>query len=526
MERVALDREGIEVALGIVTAETWPARYKLHKYWGRKPANVVGRYLELFSTPGDLVLDPFAGSGVTLIEGARLGRRVAGFDLNPFAVRLTNATLTPPELLTFEAEARRVVEATAVAVAGCYETRCDTCAGRATVRSIAWVDETLREVRARCASCRRSFARPPLPEDLHAAATRLVVPIDAPDADILFGWEMQKLRRKGVKRWSELFTHRNFVAAACLRRAILETRDPASREWLLLTLTAALAQLTRMIADYSGDAGGPSWKLNCYWLPKRWQELNPLWYFGNRIEKSVEAIRDLRAHGAPFERGRAVLADSRALPLEDESVDYVFTDPPYGGEGIQYGELSVLWCLFLGEQEDLAREIAFNPHRRLDEAHYASGLARVFAECFRVLKAGKWMTVTFANKDPVVWDALMAACRGAGFSLVTAAPMRRSAPSLTETNMHAAPKADLVLTFEKPRRRTSLRRAKADYSLEDAVSRIAAALRAHGRPCTTHHVFDAVTVDWFSWFYDDGPRPTAVRPTLRNVEAVMRRPSG
>src|SRR4051812_40035209 len=102
-------RDAIELGLGLVSASTWPARYKVHKYWGRKPANVVARHVEFFTRPGQLVVDPFAGSGVTLVEATRLGRRAQGFDLNPFAVRLTRAMLHPPTAHAFETEARAVV---------------------------------------------------------------------------------------------------------------------------------------------------------------------------------------------------------------------------------------------------------------------------------------------------------------------------------------------------------------------------------------------------------------------------------
>src|SRR5262249_9105335 len=120
-----IDRQAIEVALGIIEAETWPARYKVHKYWGRQPANVIGQYIECFSKPGDVVLDPFAGSGVTVVEGARLQRKAIGFDLNPFAVRLTSAMLRPPAPADFEAAARRVVQLAEQAVAYLYVTLCD-----------------------------------------------------------------------------------------------------------------------------------------------------------------------------------------------------------------------------------------------------------------------------------------------------------------------------------------------------------------------------------------------------------------
>ncbi|NVI99002.1 hypothetical protein HV824_12845 [Myxococcus sp. AM009] len=520
-------REKIEVELGIVAAETWPPRYKVHKYWGRKPANVVSKYIEFFSRRGEQVLDPFAGSGVTLVEGARLGRHVLGFDLNPFAARLTSAMLSPPSPRAFEQAAKAVVESATRAVGHLYRTHCDSCGGSATLRSVGYVGQDAREVRYRCDSCAKSGNRSPTPEDERLLKDPVHAPPSAPDADILFGWEMQKLKRRGLRRWRELFTPRNFAAAAHLREAILAERDASCREWLLLTLTASLAQFTRMIADFAGDAGGPSWKINCYWMPEKWQELNPLWYFENRVSKSHDSIVDLVAEGAPFKNGAARIADSRALSLEDNSVDYIFTDPPYGGEGIQYGELSLLWCLWLGEQQALDAEVAYNPYRNLDQAHYAKGLAQVFAECHRVLKPGRWMTVTFANKDPVVWDALMHACRNAGFVLVTAAPMKRSAPSLTETTMHSAPKADLVLNFQKLMEGT--RRApvhSTSYSVEDAVTRIRAAMLRDGLEADTHSLFDRVTVDWFSWFYENGNRPEAVQPTLARVEASLRgRPS-
>lgn len=519
-----IDRQAIEVELGIIAPETWPARYKVHKYWGRKPANIVGRYIQFFTNPGEVVLDPFAGSGVTVVEAARLQRQSVGFDLNPFAARLTNAMFSPPLPSAFEAAARRVVQLAEQAVAHLYVTSCDTCGGRATVRSIGYTGSEMREVRYRCPSCKRPGCHQPSVADISLAASAVEVPAGAPDDDIVFGWEMQKLKRRGIKRWSDLFTHRNYVAAAHLHRAILSTKDAACRNWLLLSLTASLAQFTRMIADFSGDAGGPSWKINCYWMPEKWQELNPLWYFENRVSKSLDSVRDLVANGAPFSLGKVENIDSRTMPLDDESVDYIFTDPPYGGEGIQYGELSVLWCLWLSERQDLTAEIAFNPYRKLDQDHYALGLRRVFLECYRVLRPGKWMTVTFANKDPIVWDALMNACRSAGFTLVTAAPMKRSAPSLTETTMHTAPKADLVLTFEKKAAESgtvATQVSQYDYSLDESVGRIFDALRLASPTVAPHDVYDRVTVDWFSWFYENGNRPNAIQPTLANVEAAM-----
>lgn len=46
------------------------------------PERLLGRILAVSSNPGDLVLDPFAGSGSTLIVAKKLGRRFLGFELS------------------------------------------------------------------------------------------------------------------------------------------------------------------------------------------------------------------------------------------------------------------------------------------------------------------------------------------------------------------------------------------------------------------------------------------------------------
>src|SRR5207253_3157934 len=59
--------------------------YGVHPYFTRRPANVVRAYLKRYSEVGDIILDPFGGTGVTAIEAFLLGRRAIHNDLNPFA---------------------------------------------------------------------------------------------------------------------------------------------------------------------------------------------------------------------------------------------------------------------------------------------------------------------------------------------------------------------------------------------------------------------------------------------------------
>ena len=73
----------------VLIAEKHSTEYLIHKYWARKPANVVGALISRYTEEGDLVLDPFCGSGVSLIEAARLGRPAIGIDLSPIAALLS-----------------------------------------------------------------------------------------------------------------------------------------------------------------------------------------------------------------------------------------------------------------------------------------------------------------------------------------------------------------------------------------------------------------------------------------------------
>ncbi len=47
------------------------------------PEAVVTEFIRLLTRPGDVVLDPFVGSGTTAVAAKKLGRRYVGIDINP-----------------------------------------------------------------------------------------------------------------------------------------------------------------------------------------------------------------------------------------------------------------------------------------------------------------------------------------------------------------------------------------------------------------------------------------------------------
>ena len=84
----------------------------LHEYKGKFNPQIVRAILNILGIPvGSRVLDPFCGSGTSLLECVHLGMNAVGTDINPLAVFIANAKLTaisvPAEAL--RADLARVV---------------------------------------------------------------------------------------------------------------------------------------------------------------------------------------------------------------------------------------------------------------------------------------------------------------------------------------------------------------------------------------------------------------------------------
>nr|MDO8118225.1 DNA methyltransferase [Candidatus Sigynarchaeota archaeon] len=144
--------------------------------------------------------------------------------------------------------------------------------------------------------------------------------------------------------------------------------------------------------------------------------------------------------------------------LPAESIDYIFTDPPYG-DSIQYMELSSFFLAWLDEGDlgnliELAKrdEITINASQAKDLTAYSNALIDAFRECHRVLKTGKFMTVTFHNTDMNIRNALITAIQGAGFvykQAIYQPPPRPSEKSLL--HKFGSPVGDYMITFMKAR---------------------------------------------------------------------------
>jgi len=71
------------------------ATHAIHAFAAKFPPQLARAFIEQLSEPGELVLDPMAGSGTALLEAALVGRRAIGLDIDPLALQVARAKTAP-----------------------------------------------------------------------------------------------------------------------------------------------------------------------------------------------------------------------------------------------------------------------------------------------------------------------------------------------------------------------------------------------------------------------------------------------
>lgn len=115
-----------------ITTTKATAIYNMHTYWSKKPHDAIRQYIRHYTQPGDLVLDPFCGSGGTALAALMEGRAAIAIDLSPAATFITKNYCTPVDVDELQRAFEELKAKVKPEMDWLYETRCDRCDGRAT----------------------------------------------------------------------------------------------------------------------------------------------------------------------------------------------------------------------------------------------------------------------------------------------------------------------------------------------------------------------------------------------------------
>jgi 16S rRNA G966 N2-methylase RsmD len=462
------------------------AIYNWHKYWARKTWNVVGAFVESYCPPGGVVLDPFAGSGVTGIEAVRRGRRAILVDLTPIMEEIVWASLVDvdPDALTTAYE--RVKASVAAEILDLYQTHCPTCGFAQPSWANVWEEGHLTKLRYVCQNpnCGVRFEKgvPVTEQDLatFAGARAKLGTFWYPDDKLEYPDGQPFLKRERFRTLGGLFTERNLYAFSALMNAIDQEQNPHLRRLLRMAFTSVVHLGTRMMpvsdpspTNHHTAFSALGWQSQSYWYAPRAMEKNVWQLFESSVVghqglvRAKEETRELFPTPVRFARSLEALyahegdiylhtGDSTKFVrrLRGGSIDYVFTDPPYDAS-IQYGELSFLWVAWLRKARGYLESITEDEVIRNDRQHksstvYQALLRNSFQRSFEVLTDDAYLTVTFHNPSLEVRNATIQAGTHAGFAFekIHHQPTAvRSAKSLQQP--FGSAQGDFYLRFHK-----------------------------------------------------------------------------
>ncbi|MGN2250330.1 DNA methyltransferase [Frateuria sp. GZRe14] len=453
--------------------------YQAHSYHTKVPPESIAPFIAHFTKPGDVILDPFCGSGMTGVAAAMSGRKAILNDLSPAAAHLAwnHTHAVDPDVLE---KAFATIEARLLKV---FETMYATRHPKGGAGYIHW---TLWSTEHLCPECGKKFRLwdamdqvtgrlgsliqcPKCGDDIKrsrleslgsipvwiayetkdgkrhekAASAHDVKLALAHSRDTIDKWfpavpigqdrEMYircALGRQGVASVADFYTPRNLKALSMLWNAIQEEPDDRTRRALAFAFTNTAWHGTRM--RRFNARGGQRPLTGTLYIPQLSSEANVLEVMRNKIKQLRRYYESFKA----AEGGNVYVQIGSATDLsqiESGSIDYVFTDPPFGSN-LFYADCNLIWESWLGRLTNRTNEAVINRSLREENGGktlrgYTDLMENAMKEIARVLKPGGWATVVFHNTDAEVWQSIRDASARAGFTFHQATSLDRKQQS-------------------------------------------------------------------------------------------------
>jgi len=497
------------------------AIYNMHTYWSKKPHDAIRQYIRHYTKPGDLVLDPFCGSGGTALAALMEGRKAIAIDRSPAATFITKNYCTPVDVDELQRAFEELKRKVKPEIDWLYETRCDRCGGKATTAYTVYSQvfqcprclekvplfdcvevegKTAKAKPKKISACPYCHKRS-IVEEISTRGKKFgAVPVlvsylcengckparterrhndpDQKKREYFEKYDLGKIREieaKEIPHWypkdrmmhvesdtepwgdewrpgrnfrtvADLFTKRNLWALAAIREAVEELDEPYGSS-LLFSFNACLLGVSRMVRE-----SNTATMAGTYYLPQISKEVKVPSSLASKFSVAVNGRMEFDLQCADI----LVSTDSarNLIGIASNSVDYIFTDPPYA-EKVQYGELNFIWEAWLGfDTHWHNEEIIVNEVRGKTEEDWVKMMRQAMAECYRVLKPGRCISLCYHDTSEGTWALVQDIMAEAGFVVEksdAALYIDTGQKSYNQLVADKVNKRDLVINFRKPK---------------------------------------------------------------------------
>lgn len=551
--------------LGTKTSTT----YRAHSYHTKVPPETITPFLEHFTRPGDVVLDPFCGSGMTGVAALATGREAILSDLAPAAVHIARNYTSPCCSSSLTAALDALREQMRPTMAWLYEIAepgeprerteyvtwsdvfacphcenewaywdaargddghiigkefpCPVCSASVRKTHCKWVGERPVAVNLSVDGQRIRETRAPNDADRALIQVALDKPIPYWLPKVPFGdWrEMWRAAHRvmGIESVADFYSKRNLHALAAIRHAIMMVQDERIKNALLFAFTGIANRASRR---YQWNAKRPTNVMaGTLYVSSLRYEWN-VWSLFER--KARDIIRYYERFPSSQSHVDCIQADATNLRhVPDGAVDFVYMDPPFGAN-IFYADVSLLWEAWLGEETDVTAEIVVNKHLKNAQGgksvdQYQDLMTRSFAEVRRVLKPNGHAVLVFSNTDDKVWESIRKGVANAGLKVAATGILDKGQRSIkgvqADLGKQRVTRVDLVLTLS---RSEDCRSGEATTEPADLALQVREALRADpGHVLATDRIYSRVVETLIL------AEASVAGVSMANVEAVCER---
>lgn len=486
--------------------------YMAHAYHTKVPHPAIMRYLLHYTQPGDIVYDGFCGTGMTGVAAQlcnsvvdagtitsnrqALGTRHAiCSDLSPIASLISASYLLNFDPKQFENKANAILEQVESELGWLFETRvngkparinytiwsdvfqCPSCGSEINLweQTVNLEKETiLSEFDCPCCGARCSKKnllkyqesyfdtllnktvsinkKAPVRVNYYSSFGKGEVNISDFDFENLekaknvslelhtnpipSGDEVSRNEKSGITHFHQFYSLRSFIYLSRVNQLV--EGDPHLKAWF----TSVLLNTSKMY-KFRLDRKG-SMLYGTYFIPSLNIEYNPYKPLKGKIRDFIATFYSSRSNAA------ISVSSATFNPLiKSESIDYIFTDPPFGSN-LMYSELSSIWEGWLNVITNNNSEAVISGTQGKGLFEYQSLMESAFKEYFRVLKPGKWMTVEFSNTSASVWNTIQTSLQNVGFIVANVSALDKKQGSFKAVTTTTAVKQDLIISCFKP----------------------------------------------------------------------------
>ena len=486
--------------------------YNAHSYHTKVPYKAIMPFIDHYTESGDIVFDGFCGTGMTGVAAQVLGRHAVLCDLSPAATFIAYNYTTPVDAAAFEREAKRILDEIQTECGWMYETKykdgrkgrinftvwsdvflCTYCKKEFVFWDVAFDSESgrIRDT-FNCPHCQADLTK----SELHHAVRpvydtaisqtierAIQYPVlinysangkrhskkpDADDLNLVRSIEAQNIpywypstridrdidiwyerdyRSLGIYSVNAFYTKRNLWMTACLYNKIRQVTNLRLRSHLLFWAQSVAMGFSRLNRYREQGYSQVNQLLSgTLYVGSTTAEISPWYALEGKITRMAQV-------GAMQRKANNLIttcsASARILPAN--SVDYIFTDPPFGSN-IIYSDLSIVWESWLHAftNTDYETVVHRRKHNGFSLDTYRGMMAHAFEAMYTALKPGRWITVVFHNSKASVWNAIQESLAHAGFLVAQVTVMDKQQGSFKQVTSAGAVKNDLVINAYKP----------------------------------------------------------------------------